>query len=155
MFHSRSKNVKASTQLTCSVLKICSKFTGEQPCRSVISIKLQSNLTEITIRDECSPVDLFHIFRIPFPKNTFGWTLLHKTNLIHERALRIIYNNKSSSFQDLLDKDNSVTINVAIETFKFLQLLSPPILKKVFVERGERDLVNSVRYSTDPNRSRF
>ena len=25
-----------------SVLKICSKFTGEDPCRSVISIKLQS-----------------------------------------------------------------------------------------------------------------
>ena len=25
------------------VLKICSKFTGERPCRSAISIKLQSN----------------------------------------------------------------------------------------------------------------
>ena len=25
------------------VLKICSKFTGEHPCRSVISIKLQSS----------------------------------------------------------------------------------------------------------------
>ena len=39
----------------------------------------------------------------------------------------MIYNNKSSFFQDLLDKDNSVTINhriignLAIETFKFLQ----------------------------------
>ena len=31
------------------ILKICSKFTGEQPCRSVISIKLQSNFTEITL----------------------------------------------------------------------------------------------------------
>ena len=27
------------------VLKICSKFTGDHPCRSVISIKLQSNHT--------------------------------------------------------------------------------------------------------------
>ena len=26
------------------VLKICSKFTGEHPCRSAISIKLQSNV---------------------------------------------------------------------------------------------------------------
>ena len=25
------------------VLKICSKFTGEHPCRSMISIKLQSS----------------------------------------------------------------------------------------------------------------
>ena len=32
------------------VLKICSKFTGGQPCRSTISIKLQSNFTEIALR---------------------------------------------------------------------------------------------------------
>ena len=29
--------------LVKSVLKICSKYTGEHPCRSVISIKLQSS----------------------------------------------------------------------------------------------------------------
>ena len=29
-----------------SVLKICSKFTGEYPCRSVISIKLQAKVPE-------------------------------------------------------------------------------------------------------------
>ena len=29
------------------VLKICSKFTDEYPCRSAISIKLQSNFSEI------------------------------------------------------------------------------------------------------------
>ena len=32
------------------ILKICSKFTGEHPCRSVISIKLLSNFIEITLR---------------------------------------------------------------------------------------------------------
>ena len=32
------------------VLKICSKFTGKHPCRSVISIKLQSNFIEITFQ---------------------------------------------------------------------------------------------------------
>ena len=25
----------------------------------------------------CSPVNLLHIFRTPFPKNTFGWLLLN------------------------------------------------------------------------------
>ena len=44
------------------VLKKCSKFTGEHPCQSAISIKLQSNLTEITLRYRCSPVNLLHIF---------------------------------------------------------------------------------------------
>ena len=51
------------------VLKICSKFTYtvEHLCRSLISINL---LIKITHRHCCSPVNLLHIFRKPFPKNT-------------------------------------------------------------------------------------
>ena len=52
------------------VLKICSKFTGEHSCRSAISI-------ETTLRHGCSPVNLLHIFRTPFLKNTSGWLLLN------------------------------------------------------------------------------
>ena len=55
------------------VLKICSKFTGEHSCWSAISIKLLSNFIKIAIRHECSPVNLMHIFRTPFYKNTSGW----------------------------------------------------------------------------------
>ena len=51
------------------VLKICSKFTRERPCRSAISVKLHSNFIEITLRRGCSPVNLLHIFRTPFPRN--------------------------------------------------------------------------------------
>ena len=58
------------------VLKICDIFTEEHPCRSGISIKLQSNFNEITLRPGCSPVNLLHIFRTPFLKNTSGWLLL-------------------------------------------------------------------------------
>ena len=50
------------------VLKICHKFTGEHRCLSAISIKLQSNFIEITLRHECSPVNLLHIFRTLFLK---------------------------------------------------------------------------------------
>ena len=57
------------------VMKICCKFTGEHPCQSVISIKLQSNFIEITLRHGCSPVNVLHIFRTPFSKNTSGWLL--------------------------------------------------------------------------------
>ena len=49
------------------VLKISSKFTGEHHCRSAISIKL--------VRHGCSPVNLRHIFRTLFYKNTSGWLL--------------------------------------------------------------------------------
>ena len=58
------------------ILKICRKSTGEHSCRRVISIKLQSNFIEISLRHECSPVNLLHIFRIPFPESTSGWLLL-------------------------------------------------------------------------------
>ena len=58
------------------ILKTCSKFKGENPCRSVISVKLQSNFIEITLRHGCSPVNFLHIFRIYFPKNISGGLLL-------------------------------------------------------------------------------
>ena len=44
------------------VLKICSRFTGEHSCQSVIPIKLQSNFIEITLPYGCSPVNLRDIF---------------------------------------------------------------------------------------------
>ena len=49
-------------------LKICRKFTGEHPCRSVTSIKLLCNLLK-------SHVDT-GVFRPPLPKKTYGWQLL-------------------------------------------------------------------------------
>ena len=58
------------------VLKIFSKFTGEHSCRRAILIKLQSNSIEIILWHGCSLVDLMHIFRIPFFKNTSGRLLL-------------------------------------------------------------------------------
>ena len=51
--------------------KICSKFRGKPPYRSVISINLQNNFIEITLHHGCSPVNLLNIFR----------TLLLKTSL--------------------------------------------------------------------------
>ena len=43
------------------VLKACIKFTGENPYRSVISIMLPWNFTEIAFRHECFPVNLQQI----------------------------------------------------------------------------------------------
>ena len=57
-------------------LKICSKFTGEHPWRSAISIKLLCNLIEMTLRHGWSPANLLHIFRAPFPKKTSDKLLL-------------------------------------------------------------------------------
>ena len=61
------------------------------------------------------------IFMKPFIESQFGdcpliWMfnsreLNNEINCIHERALRITYNDKSSSYGELLTKDRSVTIH--------------------------------------------
>ena len=63
----------------------------------------------------------------------------NKINRIHERALRSTYNDKSSSYGELLTKNRSVTIHhrniraLATEIYKVMQGISPPLLNEVFV----------------------
>ena len=103
------------------VLKICSKFTGEHPCRSVNSIKFQSNFIEIALRYGCSPVNLLQIFRTPFPRNITGWLLLHliryhSKKLLSKRGPRIKFcetvRNVSHSLKLLL------TLNLCLRFFR-------------------------------------
>ena len=64
--------------------------------------------------------------------------LNHRINSIHERALRVTYQDYQSTFLQLLQKDNSVTIHqrnlqvLATEIFKAKNDLSPEIMKEVF-----------------------
>ena len=50
--------------------------------------------------------------------------LNNKVNRLHERALRLVYNEENVSFQELLDLDNSVTVDhknlqkLAVEKYK-------------------------------------
>ena len=64
--------------------------------------------------------------------------LNNQINKIHERALRIVYSDETSSFENLLTRDNSFTIHernvqtLAIEVFKVVRGISPEIMKNVF-----------------------
>ena len=53
------------------VLKICSKFTREHSCQSAIWMKLHCKFIEIALRHGCTSLNLLHISRTPFPKNTY------------------------------------------------------------------------------------
>ena len=71
--------------------------------------------------------------------------LNRRINHIHERALRMVYMDYSSSFTDLLKKDGSVTIHqrniqlVAIEMFKVKYDLCPEIMKSLFhINRNQK-----------------
>ena len=64
--------------------------------------------------------------------------LNNRINRIHERALRISYDDENSSFEELLLKDNSFTIHeinlqrLATEMFKIKNNLTPDFMKNVF-----------------------
>ena len=74
-----------------NVLKICSKFTGELLCRSVISIKLLCNFIDFALQHGCSFVNLLHIFRTPFPRNFSGWLLLLRIFKVQDISLTFPY----------------------------------------------------------------
>ena len=73
-----------------AVLKMYSKFTGEHPSRSAISIMLFCSFIEITLRHGCSPVNLQHIFRTAFPKNTSERLLLYQSIQIFPRNVSCV-----------------------------------------------------------------
>ena len=70
-------------------------------------------------------------------------TINNKINRLHERCLRLIYNYKKSSFEDLLEKDGSVSIHhrnlrtVAVESLKVSKGCSPVIFAEAFPVRQQ------------------
>ena len=67
-------------------------------------------------------------------------TLNNRINKLHERALRLVYKDPYASFQELLDKDKTVTIHhrnlqkLATEMFKVKSGESPVIMQNIFQE---------------------
>ena len=61
-----------------------------------------------------------------------------KINNLHERALRLIYCDHSSNFQELLQRDNSVTIHqkniqaLAIMMYKVVKNIAPSTVSELF-----------------------
>ena len=95
-----------------SAVKICSKFTEEHPCWSVIYIKFLCNFVEIILRHACPPVNLLYAFRTPF-----NWNHTSAPMFACKSVLRIFrtpfYKNIYGRlllhivFIDILDLDNT------------------------------------------------
>ena len=67
-----------------------------------------------------------------------GRKLNNKINKLRKRSLRIVYNNNTSTYEELLETDNSVSVHfrnvqaLAIELYKVVNGFSPDIMKDVF-----------------------
>ena len=81
-----------------------------------------------------------------------GRNLNNRINHLHERSLRIVYNDYESSFQELLELDNSVSIHhrnirlLSIELFKVKNGLSNQIISELF---DLRNIEYNLRLQTD------
>ena len=99
----------------------------------------------ITVQFTCAPVIwMFHSRKLN------NWI-----NHIHERALRLVYNDYTSSFDELLLKDNSFRIhhrNLQKVTFEIVKLklgLAPEIIKDVFpIIKNPYDLRNETKFKS-------
>ena len=79
-------------------------------------------------------------------------TLNNKINRMHERALRLVYDDENLTFKELLDLDDSVTVHhnniqkLTIEMFKIKNNLSPPLMKDIFKENTNTYDLRVIRY---------
>ena len=79
-----------------------------------------------------------------------------RINHLHERALRLVYNDYEITFSELLKKDGSITIHyrnihqVAIEMYKMQNRLSPVIMNTLF-DKNCGPLTRSGRTFRRPN----
>ena len=100
-----------------------SKYQSSEKLRLVMNAFIESQF------NYCPLVWMFH-----------SRTILKKINNLHERALRVVYCDAKSSFQELLDKDKSFSIHernvqkLAVEMYKVKNDLAPIPVQNLFTK---------------------
>ena len=83
----------------------------------------------------------------------------NKINRLHERCLRIIYEDKASTFEQVLEKDSSISIHtrnrhfLALEMFEVVKGLAPTIINDLFLlkETNNCNLTSKLFFKTPRN----
>ena len=98
-----------------------------------MNIEKRRTITKSFVTSKFSYCPLIWMFRIR--------RLNNKINSIYERALRITYQDNTSIFQELLNKDNSVSMHhknlqvLVTAVFKIHWGLSPKFLREIFASK--------------------
>ena len=116
------------------ILPLCKKANCKLHALSRVSKYMTLNKRRILM--ELFIISKFNYYPLIWMIHNRG--LNNKINHIHERALRIVYNDYSSTFEDLLNKDKSVTIHqsnlqqLAVEIFKVKIRIALMIMNEIF-----------------------
>ena len=118
--------LKKANQKLCALMRV-SRFLNTDKLRILAKAFIESQF------NYCPLVWMFH-----------SRTANKKINKLHERTLRIVYKDKSLTYEQLLEKDNSFTIHernlqkLAIEMYKVKHNLCPIPFRDIFQmkERG-------------------
>ena len=153
-----------------SEIHIGDSIIGSSTCEKLLGIKIDSKLRfDDHIQDLCNKANrklralaratpymnpqkrkvlMNAFFNAQFNYCPLIWMLHSRQNNnkikhLHERCLRLIHNDKLSSYEELLEKDGSVSIHhkniqsLAIEMFQIKHGQSPEIVSDIFTQTTE------------------
>ena len=140
-------SIPSSTSKKLLGITIDNKFSFDEHVNSLCN-KSSQKLHALSRISHFMDIKQRQIIMKAFINSQFGYCPLvwmfhsrklnNRINKIHERSLRIVFDDNISTFNELLMKDNSVTIherniqNLAIELYKVLNGLSPEIMSLIF-----------------------
>ena len=139
--HERLLGVKIDSKLSFNthIDDICKKASLKLNALSRITPHLDFKKKKLLINS-------FFIFQFNYCQliwMCYNWTKNNKINRLPERCLRLLYNDKKSSFHDLLEKDGSVSIHyrnlraLATEMYRIYNGMAPEIVTEIFPLRPQ------------------
>ena len=130
-------NIDNDLQFNNHALELCkkagSKLSALARISSYMSLSKRRLLFKSFMQSQLSYCPLVWMFH--------NRNLNRKINNLHERALRIVYNDDKSTFSELLQMDGSLSIHqrnirlLALEVYKFTKGFSPAVVNEIFVNR--------------------
>ena len=128
------KNLKFDEHVTSLCKKASQKLHALARVSKFMNIEQRKKIMNAFISSQfgyCPLVWMFHSRR-----------LNNRINKIHERALRLVYQDDHLTYEQLLHMDGSYTIHerniqtLAIELYKIINGISPAIMKKLLLKYG-------------------
>ena len=126
------KHLKFDVHLNAVCKKVGQKISALARLIHIVPFERKKTLMNTFIESQFSYCPLIWMF--------CSRSLNNRINRLHERALRIVFNDYESSFESLLIKNGSVSIHqrnvqrVAIEMFKIKKSLVPKIISDLVVK---------------------